>query len=187
MLYWPSVRAEELTSDTGDIDLVMKKSFDQGRTWSKMRVIADHGPNTIGNPCPVVDQTTGAIWLLLTANPGNLTEKQIINGEGQGTRTVWLTKSLNEGTSWSSLEEITPFVKDQDWTWYATGPRKRASSSDVADWIEYLVAIRANLLVPSIMLTSSTATTGKTWKKGGSTSGGTDESQVVELRNGTLC
>src|SRR5690606_12863730 len=49
------------SSDTGDIDLVMKRSTDGGATWSAMRVVGDNGTNTFGNPCPVVDASTGRI------------------------------------------------------------------------------------------------------------------------------
>ncbi len=58
-------------SDTGDIDLLLKRSTDGGKTWSEPQVVWDDGPNTCGNPCPVVDETTGTIWLLLTHNPGD--------------------------------------------------------------------------------------------------------------------
>ena len=57
-------------SDHGDIDLLIRRSTDGGETWSRQEVIWDDGGNTCGNPCPVVDQETGTIWLLLTHNPG---------------------------------------------------------------------------------------------------------------------
>lgn len=48
----------EGAGDAGNIDLVVKRSQDGGRTWSAMQVIGDNGPNTFGNPCPVVDRKT---------------------------------------------------------------------------------------------------------------------------------
>ena len=71
-------------SDTGDIDLLLKRSADGGKTWSDAQVIWDDGPNTCGNPCPVVDETTGTIWLLLTHNPGDASEAQIKRGKSRG-------------------------------------------------------------------------------------------------------
>src|SRR5688500_7183371 len=47
------------TSDTGDIDLILKRSTDGGATWKPLQVVADHGPDTIGNPCPVIDRASG--------------------------------------------------------------------------------------------------------------------------------
>src|SRR5438128_2741761 len=57
-------------SDTGDIDLVLQRSFDGGKSWAKTQVVWDDGENTCGNPCPVVDGQTGTIWLLMTHNLG---------------------------------------------------------------------------------------------------------------------
>ena len=39
-------------SDSGDIDLVMKRSTDNGKTWSKQMMVWDDAGNTSGNPCP---------------------------------------------------------------------------------------------------------------------------------------
>src|SRR5688572_4491882 len=64
-------------SDAGDIDVLMKRSTDNGKTWSEHRVLWDDGTNTCGNPCPVVDQETGTIWLLLTHNLGTDREASI--------------------------------------------------------------------------------------------------------------
>ena len=41
--------------DAGDIDLLLKRSPDGGKTWEKTQVVWDDGDNTCGNPCPVVD------------------------------------------------------------------------------------------------------------------------------------
>ena len=80
----------EGAADAGDIDLVVKRSRDGGRTWSPAQVVGDNGPNTFGNPCPVLDRTTGTIWLLTTQNRGLDRERDIIAGTSQGTRTVWV-------------------------------------------------------------------------------------------------
>src|SRR4051794_6256200 len=101
--------------DAGDIDLLLRRSHDGGRTWEKPQVIWDDGPNTCGNPCPVSDAKTGTIWLLLTHNLGRDTERMIVDGTSQGTRTVWVTRSSDEGASWSRPEEITAAVKRPNW------------------------------------------------------------------------
>src|SRR5512134_662369 len=52
--------------DHGDLDLVLKRSTDGGNTWGPLELIYEEGGAekvTIGNPCPVVDQSTGVIWL----------------------------------------------------------------------------------------------------------------------------
>ena len=109
-------------SDTGDIDLLLRRSSDGGRTWGPQQVIWDDAENTCGNPCPVVDQETGTIWLLLTHNPGDEGLREILKPEARGTRTVWVSSSRDEGKTWAEPLEITDFTKDPEWDWYATGP-----------------------------------------------------------------
>src|SRR5438034_2609174 len=41
-------------TDTGDIDLLLKRSFDGGKTWQPTQIVWDDGKNTCGNPCPVI-------------------------------------------------------------------------------------------------------------------------------------
>ncbi|MDA1274128.1 MAG: sialidase family protein [Verrucomicrobia bacterium] len=109
-------------SDTGDIDVVMKRSLDGGRTWGGLEIVWDDDGNTCGNPCPVLDAQSGTIWLLLTHNLGEDREGAIVQGKSRGTRTVWVCKSTDDGASWSKPVEITSRVKRDNWTWYATGP-----------------------------------------------------------------
>jgi sialidase-1 len=110
------------SSDTGDIDLLMRRSTDGGKTWSASRVIFDDGANTCGNPCPVVDTETGRVLLLSTWNDGRDHESRIISGESLDTRRVFVLRSEDDGVTWSEAEEITATTKRSDWTWYATGP-----------------------------------------------------------------
>src|SRR5262245_8983671 len=108
--------------DSGDIDLLIKRSRDAGKTWSEQQSIWDDGDSTCGNPCAVVDQTTGSILLLATHNPGAVNEKQITSKKTNGERTVWLLQSKDDGRAWSTPSNITASVKDPTWGWYATGP-----------------------------------------------------------------
>ena len=109
-------------SDTGDIDMLVRRSTDGGQAWSEQQVIWNEGANTCGNPAPVVDEESGAISLLMTWNRGDDTERQIIAQTSQDTRRVFVTCSEDDGLSWSEPLEITAAVKPSAWTWYATGP-----------------------------------------------------------------
>lgn len=109
-------------SDTGDIDLILKRSSDNGETWSDLQVVWDDGDNTCGNPCPVVDESTGIIWLWATHNLGADREHDIITGKARGTRTPWVMSSRDHGLTWSEALPMTAQVKDPAWGWYATGP-----------------------------------------------------------------
>ena len=108
--------------DSGDIDLVLRRSEDGGRTWGDLEVVWSDGANTAGNPCPVLDRGTGTIHLLATRNLGTDHEPRIIDGTSTGTRTVWVLSSADHGRTWTEPREITATAKRDDWTWYATGP-----------------------------------------------------------------
>ena len=110
------------SSDSGDIDLVLKRSIDGGKTWGDLIVIRDDSTNVCGNPSPVIDRKTGKIFLLSTWNRGDDTESEIINMTSVDTRRVYVMNSIDEGLSWSKPIEITDKVKKPNWTWYATGP-----------------------------------------------------------------
>ena len=107
-------------SDTGDIDTVLKRSTDGGKTWSEETTILDLDEHTIGNACPIVDPKTGRITVLATWN--RLPEKQIKPGFGDDSRLVYLIRSDDDGLTWSKPENITPQVKKGTWGWFATGP-----------------------------------------------------------------
>lgn len=97
-------------SDSGDIDIVLKRSTNNGIGWLPMSVVQEEGVSasiTIGNPVPVVDEATGYIHLLFCRDNDR----------------VFHTVSTNDGITWSTRTEITSTVKpDPDWGWYATGP-----------------------------------------------------------------
>ncbi|HEY2838759.1 MAG TPA: sialidase family protein, partial [Pirellulales bacterium] len=109
-------------SDSGDIDLVLRRSKNNGRTWTPLEIVVDDRGNTVGNPCPVVDRSTGVICLLVTRNLGADDQKQIMAGSSTGSRTVLALNSSDNGVTWSKPVDITPTVKEPGWGWYATGP-----------------------------------------------------------------
>ena len=109
-------------SDTGDIDLLLKRSTDGGKTWGPLQLLWDDAGNTCGNPCAVVDEKTGVIWLLSTHNLGNDKEDAIKRGASRAGRSVWLLSSKDNGATWTAPLDITKTTKDPSWTWYATGP-----------------------------------------------------------------
>ena len=159
--------------------MLLRRSFDNGKSWQPVQTVADMGEDTVGNPTPVVERTTGAILLLLTGNPGRVTESQT----GPGDRTVWITRSTDDGKSWSAPSQITAQVKLPDWTWYATGPGNG-------------IQLRSGRLV--IPCDHNTADgrrfshviysddRGATWKIGGIAEEKTNESAIVELKIGEL-
>lgn len=172
------------TSDTGDIDLLLRRSFDGGKTWGPVQLVWDDGENTCGNPCPVVDRETGTIWLLLTHNLGKDRESQIVARTSQGTRTVWISKSDDDGATWAKPVEITAQVKRDDWTWFATGPGVGIQTRDGRLVVPCDAKNVGGKIAYSFVITSGDR--GRTWKAGGLVGDLWNECQVVELADGAL-
>lgn len=166
------------TGDHGDLDLVMKRSTDGGRSWSPLSIIYEEGGAakiTIGNPCPVVDASTGVIWLPFCKN----------------NKEVFITSSSDDGQSWTPPRNISSSATKPTWDWVATGPGigiqlKRGSH-------------RGRLVIPSDhkhnvagtpaewnshMLFSDDA--GATWQVSAPIQAGGNECQVIERADGTL-
>lgn len=189
---------KESSSDTGDIDLVMRRSEDGGKTWGPLRVIWDDGSHVCGNPTPVVDETTGTIWLLLTWNRGDDHERDIIAKKATDTRRVFVTYSTDDGLTWATPKDITATTKETSWGWYATGP---GMGIQIKNGIH-----KGRLIIPSDHSYDSVDGTvsggnfeygahviysddhGKTWQLGGTIRPKMNECQVIERAdgNGTL-
>ncbi|MFJ7073178.1 exo-alpha-sialidase [Streptomyces sp. NPDC098781] len=110
--------------DTGDIDVVARRSLDGGCTWGPLSVVAAGEGDTRGNPAPVVDPRTGAVVLVTSYNSGDVTEAQIMRGEAtaEQSRRVFVQRSADDGRTFTAPRDITDAVKRTNWRWYATGP-----------------------------------------------------------------
>ena len=178
--------------DEGDIDMVVKRSSDKGKTWSALSVIWTDGENTCGNPAPVVDQNTGKIHLLMTWNLGTDDISTINNGTSKDTRKVYKTSSIDDGITWGIPKEITADVKLTAWGWYATGPCHGIQISKGT--------YKGRLVIPCDNIEKGTSKkgyshiiysddNGETWRLGGITppvSVNPNESTVAELADGSL-
>ncbi|AXL92020.1 laminin G [Streptomyces sp. CB09001] len=107
-------------ADAGDIDIVLKRSTDGGRTWGPLQVVNDGGGDTHGNPAPVVDRATGRVLLLETYNAGRTDGA---NCAVPCARTPHLQHSDDDGRTWSAPRDLSAEILPPDWnSWYATGP-----------------------------------------------------------------
>jgi sialidase-1 len=124
------------SGDFGDINLVLKTSNDQGKSWTALKVVVNYDSLQAGNPAPVVDMLDpehpqGVVYLFY--NTGNNHEGEV--RKGKGLREVWYIKSTDHGNSWSDAVNITlqahrPFQPTanpayqfkEDWRTYANTP-----------------------------------------------------------------
>ena len=99
--------ARKLTChDDAEIDLVLKRSFDQGETWRDLQVLFDYGTDSVNQPAPVLDRETGEVVLVFCRN----------------NQRVFVTKSSDDGVRWSEPVEITEDVVDPAWSYIGSGP-----------------------------------------------------------------
>ena len=124
------------SGDFGDIDIVMKRSTDKGKTWSASQVVAGYDKLQAGNPAPVFDLSDPAFpkgRLFLFFNTGNNHEGEV--RKGKGLREVWYKTSTDAGVTWAEPVNITtqvhkPKMPDvnadynytEDWRSYANTP-----------------------------------------------------------------
>lgn len=106
--------------DAADIDIVVKRSTDDGVTWSPLQVVNHGGGDTHGNPAPIVDRKTGRILIAETYNTGRTDSASC---SVPCDRTPHLQYSDDDGLTWSQPRDLSDEILPPTWnSWYATGP-----------------------------------------------------------------
>jgi sialidase-1 len=102
-------------ADHGDIDIVLKRSGDEGESWGSLELVQDEDDDTkgkvwIGNPTPVVDladpKHPGRIWLVFTRSNAKM----------------FISSSDDNGKTWTKRRDITSAAVKPEWDWCAAGP-----------------------------------------------------------------
>ncbi len=179
----------------GDIDVGMSRSTDGGQTWEPMRVIMDMGDDPkwnhdgIGDPCILVDDQTGAIWVAATWSHGARSWR----GSGPGmtpeeTGQLMLSRSDDDGLTWSKPINITRQVKDPKWRFVLQGPGAGITLNDGT--LVFPAQYRSAPDGPhqgkpfSTMIHSKDH--GRTWSIGTGVEVDTNEAQLVQLGDGSI-
>lgn len=132
--------------DYGNINLVYKRGVDNGAAasdWSSLKEAVGAGAGTWGNPTPVVDRSTGTIWLFLSWNAADKSQSGGANPDTGaattpitkwGERRVYVMKSTDDGQTFTGIngsasptdmtESLLPRTKANGsaWAWDAMGP-----------------------------------------------------------------
>ena len=164
-------------TDHGSVDLVLKRSTNDGASWSKeVSLVASSSSRhtsraTFGNPAPLYDPVAGVAVLFFCVD----------NKEIQQTR------SVDGGVSWSIPTAIS-WSRPESWAWVATGP-PAALRTVGGRWV-----LPCDGLVGSAQVWKATSLFsftllsddhGMTWRQSNLLDGG-NECQAAELRNGSL-
>lgn len=166
--------------DYGNINLVYKRSTNNGATWSALGEVVGVGPGTWGNPTAVVDQSNGRVWLFMSWNSGTHNQSgtdgyEPINSWGE--RKVYVSYSDNNGASWSPQQDLTSTLLPSNFTWDAMGPGVGLQKSKTG--------ATGRLIIPAIGRNIYSDDHGVTWQYQLIPSG-TSEGTIIEKLNGGL-
>ena len=169
--------------DQGHIEILMRRSSDEGKTWTPPQLVKRDGTNAVSNPTVVVDRDTGTIWLLLvrtsTMKYKNVDAIEKVTGRVSD---VWVMHSNDEGAAWAGPTDITRSVNQRGWNRVLPGPGVG-------------IQLRSGrLVIPCVHFNKEVGTDfiiysddhGKSWRQGHSIEGKMDEDQIVELADGSL-
>ena len=160
-------------TDWGDINIVFKRSTDNGATWSALGEVVGTGNGSWTNPTAVTDWSSGRIWLLLSWQDGSHTSMATIDTWGE--RKVYTCYSDDHGATWSVPVDRTSTLVPPTYTWDAVGP---------GIGIQTTQANPGRLIIPAQGRNIYSDDHGSTWKYQLIT--GKVESTIVELVDGTL-
>jgi sialidase-1 len=154
-----------------DINIVIRKSFDSGKTWTKIEKIVDYPMGeSASDPSMIVDQQTKEIFLFY--NYMNLDEAKDVYR-------FMVIKSSNNGKNWSSPVEITSEIIKDGWEkdfMFITSGRGTQTKDGI------LLHCLVNLNKGTHVFGSKDH--GKTWFLNESPINPGDESKILELSNG---
>src|SRR6266542_6768163 len=90
------------SGDAGEIEVVLRRSLDGGRTWLPLQVVSAVPGKTCGNPAPVIDPLSGDVLLVTVENGADAVELSLARGDDPvDGRRVFVQRSADDGASWS--------------------------------------------------------------------------------------
>ncbi|MFK7961491.1 MAG: exo-alpha-sialidase [Phycisphaerales bacterium] len=187
------VRHRGWTDLPGDIDVALRRSTDGGRTWSPSATILDMGDDPawrfdgVGDPSMLHDAVTGTVWVAATWSHGD----RSWHGSGPGltpeeTGQVVLTRSTDDGRTWSPPINVTAQVKRPEWAFVLPSPGRGITMADGT--LVFPAQFRSspeNDRIPFATIMFS-RDRGNTWQIGRGARADTTESRVVEVEPGVL-
>jgi sialidase-1 len=164
-----------------EIDLVMKRSADSGRTWSEMKVIEHAGELwSSANPCTVVDRDTKRCGCFIFA--ANHSETPTRARPGTDDVGTFVRSSDDNGVNWSEPIDLTKVARDMTdpkWRTSVVGPGGGMQTRDGR------LVVPVWKFEPWGVFAVVSEDHGRTWRRGELVPGVSgDECQLVELADG---
>ncbi|MBQ6184813.1 MAG: exo-alpha-sialidase [Bacteroidales bacterium] len=178
-----------------DIDIGVQTSKDGGKTWSKMKVAMDMGEygglpkdqNGTGDPCVLVDEVTGDIFIFAIWAHGLEGSYSIFNSKSGldpiDVAQLAVVKSSDGGKTWSAPVSITPQVKDPSSSTIFQGPGCGITMQDGTLVVPIQVWDKDKIPSAGIMFSKDH---GATWTVSNMATDHVCEDQVVEVQPGVL-
>jgi hypothetical protein len=168
---------------TGDlpnnIDIMYRRSFDQGNSWSDASVICDFGMYGASDPALVVDKKSGVILCMFASHIG------LFHSTFDNPIRFQVCRSEDNGVSWSKPVDHTNSIYAPGWyaAWLASGSAHQLRNGRIVGAIG--VRQEADYTISNFMIYSDDV--GLTWNyKSSQASAIGDEAKIMELDNGNL-
>lgn len=176
------------------VDIGVSRSTDGGQTWEPMRVAMSFGEdngfpkaqNGVGDPAILVDKQTGTIWVIAAWTQGMGNGHAWFNsqqGMDHKTAQLMLTRSDDDGKTWSEPINITDQVKDPAWYFLLQGPGMGITMQDGT--LVFAAQFINEDKDPCACIIYS-KDRGKTWHLHNPARTNTTEAQVAEVEPGVL-
>jgi sialidase-1 len=165
-----------------NIDLVMRRSFDSGTTWTPQQRIMDYpGAEGAGDASLLTDRKTGTVWCLYAYGPEGIGSRESQPGFEGPTLQLKLIRSEDDGITWSEPISINRQVKNPAWSaiWGSPGHGFQDRSNRLYFPVNVLSGTCFSYLIYS-------DNQGESWSMSSPMAETTNESMVVELSDGTL-
>ncbi len=177
------VAADARVDRAGDlpnnVDIVVKRSTDNGQSWSEPTTIADFGSFGASDPALVLDRFTGDIICVFASHNG------LFASTPNNKIRMQVTRSKDNGLTWSEPEDISNQVYPDGWyaAWVASGSMHQTRSGRI-------IAVAGTRKDESGTLTNNMIYSndgGYNWdiETNSPMPNGGDETKIIELNDGT--